>query len=303
MSTLTTNNVLWSKGPHKLDYNMLSTEQMSSEQAIVALIEQFNDNRTGNAPFWVRNSSRNAAYTTDLNFVGKHLEKFQKPFILITSDGDRPVPSSYPINLVEKLLKSPLILAWYSQNYDNTIKHEKLRHWPIGFDLHTTAWFIHGSKEAKLAYMVALRSKTMEKIVDQIFSDWHLHFTHPERRQLYQILQNNKHITFLKEHQPFETITKLYNQFQFVLSPRGNGMDCHRTWELFLAGAIIITKTSPLDQMYIKNQLPVVILQDWAELNDKNLPEKLKQWALQYKPFTTIEHIFPRLTFKYWLST
>ena len=31
-------------------------------------------------------------------------------------------------------------------------------------------------------------------------------------------------------------ITKDYNKYNFVISPRGRGLDCHRTWELFLAG-------------------------------------------------------------------
>ena len=26
-----------------------------------------------------------------------------------------------------------------------------------------------------------------------------------------------------------------YDKYNFVISPRGNGLDCHRTWELFLA--------------------------------------------------------------------
>ena len=33
-----------------------------------------------------------------------------------------------------------------------------------------------------------------------------------------------------------------------------------------------------LDKMYIDNNLPVVILQDWNELNDINLSEKLEVW-------------------------
>jgi len=99
----------------------------------------------------------------------------------------------------------------------------------------------------------------------------------------------------------FKDITDVYNQYQFVLSPRGNGLDCHRTWELFLAGAIIITKTTPLDNMFIENNLPVVILQEWEELNE-NIEEKLKIWYDTYHPLTSVENIYPKMTFNYWLS-
>ena len=93
-------------------------------------------------------------------------------------------------------------------------------------------------------------------------------------------------------------IFPLYNQYQFALSPRGNGLDCHRTWELLLAGVIVITKTSPLDDMY--KDLPIVILQDWNELNF-DLVNKLNLWYQLHAPKTSMEHI-KKLTFEHWLS-
>ena len=100
---------------------------------------------------------------------------------------------------------------------------------------------------------------------------------------------------------PFNIITELYNSYNFVLSPRGNGLDCHRTWELFLAGVIVITKTSSLDEMFTQNNLPVVLLKDWSELND-NLENKLQDWYKEHINKTSIENIFERLTFNYWLN-
>ena len=46
----------------------------------------------------------------------------------------------------------------------------------------------------------------------------------------------------------------------------GNGLDCHRTWEIILLGSIVITETSSLDNMYIQNNLPVIILNNYDEL-------------------------------------
>ena len=81
----------------------------------------------------------------------------------------------------------------------------------------------------------------------------------------------------------------------------GNGLDCHRTWELFLAGVIVITKTSPLDEMFINNNLPIVILTDWNELNE-NLDTKLNHWYKNNITKTMISNIFPRLTYNYWIK-
>ena len=49
---------------------------------------------------------------------------------------------------------------------------------------------------------------------------------------------------------PQEEIWSLYSHYPFVLSTRGNGLDCHRTWELLLLGSIVITRTSPLDPLF-----------------------------------------------------
>ena len=52
------------------------------------------------------------------------------------------VPSSYDKLLVSKLLESPKILKWYTQNYDKTINHNKLGYYPIGLDMHTKNGYV-----------------------------------------------------------------------------------------------------------------------------------------------------------------
>ena len=99
----------------------------------------------------------------------------------------------------------------------------------------------------------------------------------------------------------FVEITKDYNKYNFVLSPRGNGLDCHRTWELFLAGVIVILKTSSLDEIYTNNNLPVVILQDYEELKDIT-EDTLQKWYKTHNDKTDVNNIFPRLKYDYWIK-
>jgi hypothetical protein len=54
-------------------------------------------------------------------------------------------------------------------------------------------------------------------------------------------------------------------QYKFVLSPVGNGVDTHRTWEALLAGSIPIVESSVRDHMY--EGLPVLILKTWSDLS------------------------------------
>lgn len=52
---------------------------------------------------------------------------------------------------------------------------------------------------------------------------------------------------------------------QFVLSPPGNGADCHRTWEAMYLGAIPIVKRSFWPFAHLP--LPVLIVDEWHEIN------------------------------------
>lgn len=289
------NDIISSKGPFNNFYSKKKTETQSSEKEIIYLITN-----SYNLIF-IRIGSSNKI--NDLQHFSNNLDKLNRPVILITSDGDRNVPSSYTRNTIYNILNSNYIKKWYTQNYDMTIIHPKLKHFPIGFDLHTSNWLIYNDVKKKIDFMVDKRinSPTNKRISNKIFTDTHFSFSHPERRYLYNILKNNEFIHFSPCKKSFTDITNDYNKYNFVISPRGNGLDCHRTWELFLAGVIVITKTSSLDYMYTNNNLPVVILKNWEELNDLSI-DKINKWYKNNINKTDINNIFPKLTYKYWIK-
>jgi hypothetical protein len=65
---------------------------------------------------------------------------------------------------------------------------------------------------------------------------------------------------------------------KFVLSPAGNGLDCHRTWEAMYLGAIPIVKDA--DWPFRNYDLPVLIVDNWHDLQDTNLAD----WNPKYLP-------------------
>jgi hypothetical protein len=85
-------------------------------------------------------------------------------------------------------------------------------------------------------------------------------------------------------------------EYAFSVSPHGNGLDCHRTWEDLALGCIVIVKTSPLDPIY--DGLPVVIVQDWSEVTEENL----EKWLLQHGDALSNPSYRERLTNRYWLN-
>jgi hypothetical protein len=58
-------------------------------------------------------------------------------------------------------------------------------------------------------------------------------------------------------------------KYKYVISPHGNGLDCHRTWEALVLGCIPILKTSPLDPLF--EGLPVLIVKEWSDITQELL--------------------------------
>jgi hypothetical protein len=299
-------NYLWSKRVVDVKpYNLLDTEIVSSKNTIIKHINNCDK------ILWIRNSSKNSNVVTDLDHVGNNLNLIKKPIILITSDGDRSVPSSYKTELVNKILNSKNILKWYTQNYDKSIIHPKLDYYPIGLDLHCKGYLPDSNKnfdrekliKEKILIYHDLRKKynSSNKKINKIFCDAHLRHSHPSRPIMYEKIKNNKLINFQNERVKIQDIFEKFASHRFVLSPRGNGLDCHRTWEIFLLGSIVITETSSLDQMYIDNNLPVIILNDYNELNNYDI-NKLNELYNLHKNKCIENNILDKFKPSYWYN-
>ena len=304
-TNISSNKYLWSK--RYIDYNYyneMETEYISNKKIILNQI-----NNSSNY-IWIRNTSNNSNVKTDLDYFGDLIDYIKKPIILITTDGDRSVPSSYDKNLVSKILSSNKIINWYTQNYDKSIIHPKLNYYPIGLDMHTKKWLNisyfdkfrsnETLRNNKFNYYISLRNNKINK-KNRIFCDSHLSLSHPRRKEMYEILKNNEMIDFLNEKVNQLEIMKKYSEYRFVLSPRGNGLDCHRTWEVFLLGSIVITETSSLDDMYIKNNLPVIILKNFNDLNRINCVDSLNVLYSKYKNKCSKDNILEKFNPEYWI--
>ena len=56
---------------------------------------------------------------------------------------------------------------------------------------------------------------------------------------------------------------------KFVFSPRGNGLDCHRTWEaLYLRTIPIVLR---VEGMRYFEDLPIYFVDDWSEITEESL--------------------------------
>ena len=79
----------------------------------------------------------------------------------------------------------------------------------------------------------------------------------------------------------------LIRNSRFVVSPPGNGPDCHRTWESLYLGAIPIVKTKFWP--FTKVNLPVIQIKDWNELE-------------AISPSMVVSELTPWTSINYWLE-
>ena len=84
-----------------------------------------------------------------------------------------------------------------------------------------------------------------------------------------------------------------FTQSNGQITPHGNGLDCHRTWEALCTGSIPIVKTSAIDSLF--TDLPVLIVKDWSDVNMELLTKTIKE-------FKTKKFNYDKLLLKYWID-
>jgi hypothetical protein len=81
-------------------------------------------------------------------------------------------------------------------------------------------------------------------------------------------------------------------EHRFTVSPEGNGVDCHRTWEALYLRSIPIVQYSK--EMEHFSDLPILFTQDYTELTSEYLSE-------QYERILDTDYNIEKLYASYWL--
>lgn len=218
----------------------------------------------------------------------KHFIKLKKeisnPYILITHDSDLSSPGKYSL-----LLNDSKLIHWFAENPD--IRHRKITPIPLG--LHQLSHF-NGQpykksyKEDYYSQLFKGRKLNAKRNIN-VLCNFHCATFPSEQNYILKILKNKSYVYFHRVSL-FNYLNDLKNA-RFILSLRGGGLDCHRTYEALHMGCLPIIKTSLIDVLF--EDLPVVIINDWSEISEELL-EKKHQEILQKK------YNFKKLYFKYW---
>ncbi len=244
------------------------------------------------------------------NFYHNILPAINTSFILVINDGDAAFPSSYrKLFDVDALINDPRVICIFSQNADN-ISHKKIHGIPIGIDFHTLAHSQYCACFRESQQSTEEQERVLEQVlanlppthlrINKAFVDFHLSnrgvFDGESRQSIFNQIYPTGLIDAAPARMPRHLLWQIKGQYAFSISPRGIGLDCHRTWEDLVLGCIVIVKTSPLDSLY--KGLPVVIIKDWSEITESNL----NKWLIQYGDAFTNPSYREQLTHAYWMN-
>ena len=216
-------------------------------------------------------------YTQFLDhFFNKFYEHLADNTIIITHNSDFAVEQKHL-----KYLDDNTIKAWYCQNRE--VYHEKLFSLPIG--LANSQW-PHGNQQ--LITNIRDRSNIKEYLV---YKNFDINTNTYERTTCHYITQQNN--IPLSTHTTIENYWTVLSKSMFVISPPGNGIDCHRIWEaLFLRTVPVVKYHEAFSQF---KHLPILFVNSWDEITIPFLKEKSEDYINKPEMFN-----IPLLDIDYW---
>lgn len=213
-------------------------------------------------------------------FTREVLPGLKDRFVLVTGDTDGTIPG--PLfkrrKVRDRLLENDLIGHWFGQNLG--LQHPKVTQIPIGLDYHTLqgeGWKgpRHGmgpnrtaaEQEQELLEVVRsaplLDERPVRAYANFMFS------LNRDRKKALQAIRNKPFAEFQEASLPRKETWCRQAACSFVMSPMGNGVDCHRTWEALALGCIPIVRKSILADLF--DGLPVWEVDAWSDVTEDML--------------------------------
>jgi hypothetical protein len=198
-----------------------------------------------------------------------------------------PIVPAHIINLL-----FPVAIKFFINN--NVYEHPHIHCMPIGIRDCEKVVPNHKGFSHDYLYNEGLKQTEKDILCLMCFS-----FTDYERNKCYNLLKGTKFIVNLNdnnyEKQPSIHCGKVpvwinyefTNRSIYVLSPKGNGEDCHRFYEAIYLNSIPIVKrtNTAFDKLY--NVFPCLIVNDWNEVTEELLLEKKDEYFQKIINFKT----------------
>lgn len=208
----------------------------------------------------IKNYNKIFVYTHHLpDFFNKYFEHLNSNIILITHNSDHCVNETFL-----KYLECDKISKWFCQN--KHIEHPKLYSLPIGI---ANSQWAHGDQEMikSIRNTHTLKSNLVFKNFDKA--------TNVLERSICDDITNKNGIPMSPRVTNKEYLSNIACSM-FVISPPGNGIDCHRIWEcLYLRTIPVTLNHTALNQF---KHLPILFVDNWEEVTVEFLQLKVSYY-------------------------
>jgi len=219
-------------------------------------------------------SNSNCVYS-NIDFVKKCSNTAK---VVVTHNGDNPVNDDVLSHFTN-------LQQWFGQNVMTS--DDRVVALPIGLEND----YISGQPQRK--QILCEKAKQERQANKLVYLNCSIVTYRADRQTAYDYFSNKNWCT-VKPHGSldYHGYTDDILNHHFSICPRGNGLDCHRNWEvLYLNRYPIMKRYYGLQKLY--SDLPVVFVNDWQEVTEDLLNEKFDE-------FKSYKYNMDKLKFSYW---
>ena len=170
---------------------------------------------------------------------------------LITHNSDIPADKGL-VSLVSRKVQ-----VWFAQN--NTHQHERVIPIPIGLE---NLYYYHVGVPSQYTAMRTYSGPRKNRVL----AGFTIATNPGERQRVHELASQAACIDRLPKRFSQPDYVKTLVTYKFLLSPPGNGLDTHRTWEAMYLGVVPIVKDSVAMRAFAQRGLPLWILDEWEDL-------------------------------------
>ncbi|MAQ86473.1 MAG: hypothetical protein CMH12_25280 [Maritimibacter sp.] len=203
-------------------------------------------------------------------FAARVLPRVTGAFTLVTGNSVADIrPGQIRKEVLEAVLYHPGFRHWHAQNL--AMDHARMSVVPLGLDYHTLSvgrkpgWGPPATPSVQEAELDAIRlaGRPLAQRALTGYSNWQF-VTGNSAREAMKARLDPATLHWQTAPLPRAETWRATTEHFFTLSPRGRGMDCHRTWEALILGSVPVVEDLPIRDLF--TDLPVVRLTDWSEL-------------------------------------
>ena len=236
--------------------NCIIDDQLKSKPQNAHRIADFNVND-------IKKYNKIFVYTHFIkDFFSKFWNYIPDDLILISHNSDDCIDESF-----RYIADYPKLKLWYCQN--RAISHSKLISIPIGI---ANSQWPHGKQNI----INCIRNVYLPK-TQTVYKNFSIN-TNTSRRSYIDWVTNQNNILMSPSVSNFDYLNEIKKSL-FVISPPGNGLDCHRNWECLALGSIPIIENHECFSQW--KDLPILFTDEWYDIKLSYLTEKYSSFNLE----------------------